>query len=174
LESLPREPISPTAQVIEAAPSISEFSNEDGSGGGGVPNHLVSSLASLVGGVGLEDREFSASRASGVAIPPEEYTALLLADSTGMEYDKSSTTGTVRRVGGGGTPNGNGNGNGNGYATTTSHEKCENQEWRPAGVATPATEILQFEDAKESFTPSPTEELGTPPPPPNLGVALRA
>jgi hypothetical protein len=154
-------PASPTAQVIEAVPSasISEFSNEDG-----VPNHL-SSIASLVGGVGLEDREFSISRASGVAIPPEEYTALLLADGPGglepvMEYDKAST-GTVRRVS---------NGNGNGYAATT--EKYAGEEWRPTGAATPATEILQFEDAKESFTPSPTEELGTPPP--TLGVALRA
>ncbi|KAA8904510.1 hypothetical protein FN846DRAFT_907806 [Sphaerosporella brunnea] len=51
-----------SSTVIEAAPSVSQSSNEDDEA---IPNHLVSSISSLAGGVGLE-REYSDSRASGV------------------------------------------------------------------------------------------------------------
>ncbi|KAA8904509.1 hypothetical protein FN846DRAFT_890871 [Sphaerosporella brunnea] len=165
---LDSEPFSPTTQVIEAAPSVSQSSNEDDEA---IPNHLVSSISSLAGGVGLE-REYSDSRASGVAIPPEEYAALMEVERTTsslepvMEYDRTTAgTGTprpgtaCRTTEGGVHVNGNGNGNANAFVLD---KHSSGGEWEIPG--TPATELLQFEDAKESFTP--TDELGP-------GVTLR-
>lgn len=131
--------------------------------------------------------EIRSSRASGVIIPPEEYLALLCDErerlSSGAtsvplepvsEHDRNEA-GTPRPATArkdnfadesgkrmeNGNGNGNGhhtNGNGNGHSGN-GHSRNEWEESPPlrAGAATPATEILSFEDAKESFTP--TEEL---------------
>jgi len=167
--------------VINAAPSESDFSSIGDREM--MPNPVVCSVSSL-GGVELEHgdngsvgngEEVRSSRASGVIIPPEEYLMLLRDErqrpSSGATPVPLETVSEHDRIEAG-TPrpatarrddladeltkdieNGNGNHtNGNG------HTKNEWEESPPlrTGAATPATEILNFEDAKESFAP--TEE----------------
>lgn len=175
------EPFSPSTQVINAAPSESDFSSIGGREM--MPNPVVCSVSSL-GGVELErgdnasvgDRdEVRSSRASGVIIPPEEYLMLLRDErqrpssgatpvplETVSEHDRieagTPRPATARRddlVGEMGKDIENGDGN---HTNGNGHTKNEWEESPPprTGAATPATEILNFEDAKESFTP--TEE----------------